>query len=138
MKTRSPWLYPAAPKPAKSPLSGLQAAFVKPVAAAFATLAVFAVKPDAFVLPSANYQAESAEPVISQLPAPQMSPVKPPAPVIVSGVRVNSAGRPINDKGRFMSFAEARAKGWQGGEAAKKTSRKQIQSAIDAPTTRVR
>ena len=47
-------------------------------------------------------EAESAEPVIFQLPAPQMSPVKPPAPVIVSGVRVNSAGRPINDKGRFM------------------------------------
>ena len=33
------------------------------------------------------------------------------------GVRVNSAGRPIHDDGRFMSYAEARSQGW-GGTAA--------------------
>jgi hypothetical protein len=32
----------------------------------------------------------------------------------VNGVRVNSAGRPIHDNGRFMSYAEARNKGWSG------------------------
>jgi len=31
----------------------------------------------------------------------------------VNGVRVNSAGRPIKDNGQFMSYAEARAKGWK-------------------------
>ena len=31
----------------------------------------------------------------------------------VRGVRINSAGRPIKDNGQFMSYAEARAKGWK-------------------------
>lgn len=30
------------------------------------------------------------------------------------GVRVNSAGRPIHDNGRFMSYSEARTNGWGG------------------------
>eukprot|EP00747_Dinoflagellata_sp_TGD_P047045 gnl/TRDRNA2_/TRDRNA2_144781_c0_seq1.p1 gnl/TRDRNA2_/TRDRNA2_144781_c0~~gnl/TRDRNA2_/TRDRNA2_144781_c0_seq1.p1 ORF type:complete len:169 (+),score=15.79 gnl/TRDRNA2_/TRDRNA2_144781_c0_seq1:77-583(+) len=30
------------------------------------------------------------------------------------GVRVNCAGRPIYDNGRFMSYDEARRRGWQG------------------------
>ena len=30
------------------------------------------------------------------------------------GVRVNSAGRPIQADGKFMSYADARAKGWKG------------------------
>ena len=30
------------------------------------------------------------------------------------GVRVNSAGRPIHDDGRFMSYSEARSRGWGG------------------------
>ncbi|CAE8678348.1 unnamed protein product [Polarella glacialis] len=32
----------------------------------------------------------------------------------VSGVRVNIAGRPIHSNGRFMSYADARSKGWGG------------------------
>lgn len=32
----------------------------------------------------------------------------------VNGVRFNCAGRPIHDNGRFMSYAEARSKGWSG------------------------
>ena len=31
------------------------------------------------------------------------------------GVRVNKAGRPINENGQFMSYAEARRRGWGGG-----------------------
>lgn len=32
----------------------------------------------------------------------------------VNGVRVNSAGRPIHSNGRFMSYAEATSRGWNG------------------------
>ena len=31
-----------------------------------------------------------------------------------SGVRTNSAGRPIHENGRFMSYSDARARGWRG------------------------
>ena len=31
-----------------------------------------------------------------------------------SGVRVNAGGRPIHENGRFMSYADARARGWGG------------------------
>ncbi|CAE8593654.1 unnamed protein product [Polarella glacialis] len=34
------------------------------------------------------------------------------------GVRVNSAGRPIYENGRFMSYAEARSRGWGGVQKA--------------------
>ena len=32
----------------------------------------------------------------------------------VGGVRVNSAGRPIHTDGKFMSYAEAKSRGWKG------------------------
>ena len=43
------------------------------------------------------------------------------------GVRVNAAGRPIHDDGRFMSYAEARSRGW-GGTAAQNPWNKHQQS----------
>ena len=82
---KSPWLYPPAPKPAKSPFSGLTNA----AAAAFATLAVLATSPSALVLPPTTVPNEV---VMQELPAPpQPTVVTSVAPSVVAKSRILTA-----------------------------------------------
>ena len=104
---KSPWLYPAQPKPvAASPFSGLTSV----AAAAFATLAVFATPPSTLVLPATTVKNEVA---VQKLPVP----VKPTA--------VSSAVAPIVAKSRVLSAqamsTEIDAASWAVGGATAST-----------------
>ena len=60
---------------------------------------------------------------IDRVPASAAVHARPSAKTY--GVRVNSAGRPIHDDGKFMSYAEARSRGWGGAAAQNPWNRHQ-------------